>query len=361
MDPEQAYKSFLTMKRFDSLDGLRCLSIVAVLWHHSGIRFDFPLFHRGQLGVHLFFVISGFLITTLMIRERRKHGEISLRKFYMRRSLRIFPLYYAILMTYVVVVAVMEHDTADGKEFFDNLLAYATYTSNWFVELESGERVIFYFSWSLAVEEHFYMTWPWIERFTKERLKIVLLLGLIAIVLANHLGLLLWLFPGDSLMHRILWRIAPCILLGVLSAHVMHNKRGFGILFRLFGHVWTAPAMLVVVFGIASIERSGQVWEYVVYLSLVGLVISCTIRNRNGLSAVLQIKPLVRLGTVSYGIYLMHLLCFNAVWTVGSKLGITNQWLLWSIGVMLVYLIAEVSFRTFERYFQNWKLRYARC
>ena len=105
----------MAVKRFGSLDGLRCLSILAVLWHHSGVDIDFPLFHRGQLGVRLFFAISGFLITSLLIRERVRHGEVSLRKFYVRRSLRIFPLYYAILLTYVVVVAIVERDTAVGR------------------------------------------------------------------------------------------------------------------------------------------------------------------------------------------------------------------------------------------------------
>ena len=110
-EPSEAYEAFRGVRRFGSLDGLRCFSILAVLWHHSGINLDFPLFHRGQLGVHLFFAISGFLITSLMIRERKSHDEISLRKFYMRRSLRIFPLYYVVLLTYVVVVAVMERGT----------------------------------------------------------------------------------------------------------------------------------------------------------------------------------------------------------------------------------------------------------
>ena len=358
--PQTAYEVFWAVKRFGSLDGLRCFSIVVVLWHHSGIHFDFPLFHRGQLGVHLFFAISGFLITSLMIRERARHNEIFLRKFYMRRSLRIFPLYYAVLLMYVVVVVLMERDTEDGREFFANLAAYATYTSNWFVRWNTGERVIFYFAWSLAVEEQFYLTWPWIERFTKPRVKVTLLFGLITVVLANHLGLLLWLLPADSLGHRILWYIAPCILLGVLSAYVMHHHRGFAVLHAAFGYAWSAPALLLAVVGIASIERCGQVLEYVVYLSLVALVISCTIREDNGLARLLCLKPLVRMGTVSYGIYLMHMLCFNTIQMVGGKLGVTNVWALWIAGIMLVYAVAELSFHTFEQFFQNWKSRYTR-
>src|SRR5262249_8406845 len=150
-----------------------------------------PILHRGQLGVHLFFAISGFLITSLMIRERMQYGRVSLAKFYMRRSLRIFPLYYATILVYVLLVLSLEQNSAAGREFFHNLPAFCTYTTNWFVRLTSGERVVFYFAWSLAVEEQFYLTWPWVERYVKSGPRMLILGFLIGLVLANHLGLLL--------------------------------------------------------------------------------------------------------------------------------------------------------------------------
>src|SRR5579862_611155 len=89
---------FLQTRKFVSLDGLRCASILAVIWHHAtGIG-------KGYLGVEIFFAISGFLITTLLLRERRGFGDISLGDFYARRSLRILPLYYTVLAIYVVLV-----------------------------------------------------------------------------------------------------------------------------------------------------------------------------------------------------------------------------------------------------------------
>src|SRR5882672_6045500 len=92
---------FQKAKYFPLLDGLRAVSIVGVVWHHAGgaLHFSGPL-SRGYHGVSLFFVISGFLITTLLLRERSRTGAISLRKFYLRRALRIFPLYYAVLALY---------------------------------------------------------------------------------------------------------------------------------------------------------------------------------------------------------------------------------------------------------------------
>lgn len=307
----------------------------------------------------MFFAISGFLITSLMIRERLVHGRINLAHFYIRRSLRIFPLYYAVILLYIVAVLVFERHTATGVEFFKNLPAFLTYTSNWFVNLDSGERVIFYFAWSLAVEEQFYLTWPWIEKYVRAAPRNLLLVVLILIVVANRLGWLLWIFPEAGLAHRIIWYIAPSILLGVLSAHVMHDRRGFAIVNAALGRRWSAPAVLAVIALLLSVPLQNQAWEMVIYASLVALVLACTVREDNGLARLLQINPLVRIGVVSYGIYLMHMLCLNATRKIGAALDISSPWITWTAGVILVYVVAEISFHTFERFFLRFKRRYS--
>src|SRR5262245_32214375 len=99
------HRWFLGRSHFGALDGLRCISILAVIWAHGpGQRATLFLLRSGALGVDLFFVISGFLITTLLLRERRSTGSVSLARFYARRSLRIFPLYYAVLAIYTIAV-----------------------------------------------------------------------------------------------------------------------------------------------------------------------------------------------------------------------------------------------------------------
>jgi peptidoglycan/LPS O-acetylase OafA/YrhL len=115
------YKAFRGTFRFASLDGLRCLSIVGVVWHHGpGHQMGGPL-GSGFLGVDLFFVISGFLITTLLLREQDRYGSISLKHFYIRRSLRIFPLYYTVLGLYVLLLSVFGTHTPPSRRFFANL------------------------------------------------------------------------------------------------------------------------------------------------------------------------------------------------------------------------------------------------
>ena len=111
-----SYETYRATGFFSSLDGLRCLSILAVIWVHTGIRLEgLRLTYQGHLGVDLFFAISGFLITTLLLREREERGRISLRAFYIRRSLRIFPLYYTVVLLYVIVVWALEPRTPAGQ------------------------------------------------------------------------------------------------------------------------------------------------------------------------------------------------------------------------------------------------------
>ena len=93
-----AYTTYIAQKSFGGLDALRCASIVAVVWHHSApFLATLPFTGRGFLGVDLFFVISGYLIVTLLLREKAKTADIAIKAFYIRRTLRIVPVYYGLV------------------------------------------------------------------------------------------------------------------------------------------------------------------------------------------------------------------------------------------------------------------------
>src|SRR4051812_43977390 len=113
-----AHQTFLGTRSFGSLDGVRGLCILAVLWHHSGPASGIPLSQRGFLGVDMFFVLSGFLIVTLLLRERDRTGRISLRKFYARRTLRIFPIYYLLIFGLLFLYLVFRPESAGAKSYF---------------------------------------------------------------------------------------------------------------------------------------------------------------------------------------------------------------------------------------------------
>src|SRR5690606_29189775 len=132
----------------------------------------------------------------------------------------IFPLYYTVILIYVGVVFVVEKDSVAGRQFFENLPYFLTYTSNWFVELHSGERVIFYFAWSLATEEQFYLLWPSIERKFPRAAPFVVL-AIVALVVLIRLDLTP--LESGSFAHTVLGSFAPAIGLGVALAHLLHS------------------------------------------------------------------------------------------------------------------------------------------
>lgn len=353
------FETYRSTQRFGSLDGLRALSIVAVLWHHSGGPEAYEILKRGQLGVHLFFAISGFLITTLLIREKDTYGRVSIRDFFVRRALRIFPLYYAILIIYVMAVLAMERGSQAGQEFFSNLPYFLTYTSNWFVNYEEGTRTIFYFSWSLATEEQFYIAFPWLVALASRRVAALVLASVFTIVYLNHLNGFFNLISRHWFMHRLLWHIAPCIVLGALAAIALHTRRGFEGISSILGYRICFPLVMAVTALVIGIPRGGIFQEYIVFFLLVALVISTVLREDHMLSSVLRTRWIMRIGMISYGMYLMHMLCFNASDVLWKFTG----WPEWTgritLGVALTILVAELSFRTFEAWFLRRKAQFS--
>ena len=144
-----------TSTKLPSLDGWRAVSIGLVLVQHSTMAAGFPpaltpwikRFDLGSLGVQFFFVISGFLITWLLLQEQARHGRISLKHFYLRRALRILPVYFF----YLFVLGCLTRYEQPGYLWAANL----TFTTNYFWPPEGTAHF-----WSLGVEEQFYLLWP---------------------------------------------------------------------------------------------------------------------------------------------------------------------------------------------------------
>ncbi len=197
-----------------------CLSIVMVIWHHAGTRIDgLRITSLGFLGVDMFFVLSGFLIVTLLLRKRDRYGNVSLRKFYMRRTLRIFPVYYALLLLLTLAYLIAAPHADSRTTFFLLLPFYLTYTSNWIPHQAANLAI----TWSLATEEQFYAVWPTVEKFVRSRLIYVPLAAVIIISQLINFGLLdhfLFDIVGLSPELDILQTTFMAITLGVLAATI---------------------------------------------------------------------------------------------------------------------------------------------
>ncbi|MFZ6744279.1 acyltransferase family protein [Undibacterium sp. JH2W] len=341
------FSDYLSNKRFESLDGLRAISIIAVIWHHTApAGTNAMLASIGAQGVQLFFAISGFLITTLLLRERERNGKIDLKAFYLRRSLRIFPLYYGTLALYIILVFLLERHTAVGQAFFQNLIYFATYTSNIFVDLDG--RVIFYFAWSLAAEEQFYLVWPPLLLWAGSagRAGAILLLVILACILSQLLG------------QHYLDLIQLPIVLSALLAIGLNNERTFTLLYKILAQTWSAP---LIFFALMLSLLSNVLPGFVSSILFATLVGSCVIRGQHSLLPLLAFKPLAYLGTISYGMYMLHMLCKNLVNKFLHLFHLDEA----GIAVFLLTLLtsailASISFRYYESWFLAWKTRFER-
>jgi peptidoglycan/LPS O-acetylase OafA/YrhL len=352
-DASEPFAVYRRMKHFASLDGLRCLSIVWVIGFHCQLTgFGHELFRTGQYGVSLFFVISGFLITTLLLREQRANGEISLKAFYLRRTLRIFPLYYAALALYTVLVILLEKGPERGA-FFHNLPFYLTYTNNWFVDKDASERVIFAFAWSLATEEQFYLAWPWIVRFSKRWNVPLFAIGgaLVLDLCAEGAAALGWLGDEHSQTVRILTSIASPICAGCILAYAFDRPESFRFAWRVLGSKLSAPLALVAV----AVTYALQI-EPVMIAAMVLLVGACCIRNDNGLAWPLSNPPVRYVGMISYGLYLLHMLAMNAT----KKLRSEHDWPFLAIAFAISIALASASYWLYELPFLRLKNRWRR-
>jgi peptidoglycan/LPS O-acetylase OafA/YrhL len=355
------HAAFRANNRFGSLDGLRALSVAAVIWHHSGggmVASEWA--QHGHHGVTLFFAISGFLITTLLLREKDRHGVIDLRAFYVRRALRIFPLYYAVLLIYVVLVFALERNTKVGQDFFSNLVYFVSYTSNWFVALDG--RVIFYFSWSLAAEEQFYLVWPpLMKRLGTRARALAAVLTVVAVIALLDVLLPRWL-PASSaaqMVLRVVHNIPLAIIVGVAAALLLHDPKGFARCRPwLAGSRW--HCLLWLALSAAAALTPGAPW-FTVHVALAMLVVACCIREDHALAPLLQLPVLAYLGTISYGLYLLHMLCKNFVGKAFAFAGVELGALTYFLATLLLSIVvAGLSYRFFESRFLRMKGRFER-
>jgi peptidoglycan/LPS O-acetylase OafA/YrhL len=346
--PATPHQAFRAIRYFDTLDGLRALAILFVIGHHAlGLKsrvFGYPIHFA------LFFAISGFLITTLLLREREKYGDISPRRFFIRRAIRLYPLYYAVLAMYVVLVWTMESGTEAGAAFWRNLPAYLTFTANWFVSLDAS-RVIFYFAWSLAAQEQFYLVWPWIVK--KARRKWVPA-AFLAVVFA--VDLLLEKLIGAGVLRmggtwaRVVTSPSAPILVGCALAYALHWAQGFNAVYAVLGRRWSLPAAFVAMSAAYALKVPNP-WMTLLIAAVVGA--GC-IRPDAALKGALSNRVLAYLGSISYGLYLMHMLAIN----VTRRLPLSG-WGMYLVAVSISIVAASVSYRYFETPLQAFKDRFA--
>jgi peptidoglycan/LPS O-acetylase OafA/YrhL len=347
--------------RIPSLDGWRAISIVLVLLSHEWAtkgapKVTYPLsiiFDQGSLGVRIFFVISGYLITHLMLREVSATGHFNLRQFYTRRMLRIFPVYFMFL----TVLALMQF-AGLFKDIYSSWLGALTFTRNMVGRGDSPTGHL----WSLAVEEQFYLAWPiafsTLALFRRAPLAIAILT---AVTVGTFFVRLIPCSDASFVCVRLLsktsaLRFSDCLAVGCLGAFILDvlPERG-----------WWHEARAINIIGFAS--TACLIFSTFITsdstLSLSALVTGQTLltmaaiyaTTRGGVLAIpLNAPPVVVLGVISYSLYVWHML-FVADYLPGLAGIWIDDWRLWWIPALL---LASISYYCYERRFIELRHRY---
>lgn len=363
-----AHDSYLAQRHFASLDGLRCLCILAVMWHHSPAKGMLgegaQILGRGFVGVDFFFVLSGFLITTLLLREEAQNGVISIRAFYWRRALRILPV-YLLLVTVVSAYWIL----VKGQV---GLAGLVPYYYGFLANFLKGDIAFLSITWSLSVEEQYYLIWPALLTILPlaMRWRLGVLAVLIGVCLLIMMGLADWLglpvleteharfaLPGMSYM---------AILMGAALAVALHHKAGYRAMARLCAFPGAPVAMLALLLvwlQVSPVVLTG--WPALVMDALMTLSLaSLVIREDHALRPVMAFRPIARIGEISYGVYLYHLIGLHLAHEIVAASGVfpvsqpAGAWLVTALFPAIAIAMAELSFRTYERYFLSLKSLY---
>lgn len=346
--------------RLSGLDGLRAIAVIAVFLFHA----DLAWARGGYLGVDLFFVISGFLITGLLIGEIERTGTLSLRDFYLRRARRLLPASWVMIAT-IVIAAVLVAPDALPRLRLDAAAAFF-YVTNWELLAAGrsyfeaiGRQPLLLHLWSLAIEEQFYIVWAPLVLVCATRFRLGVLVAVAAVLAVGSLGLMGWEaarmdYPDEGDPTRLYFGT---------------DTHGFSLLFgALLGLLWRperlatigpAGAGAIAVAGLAALSALLALffvldestewlypWGFLLAVATSMAVIAAATLPDARLGAWLDHEPLRWIGERSYGIYLWHWPIFMM-----TRPGIDLAWsgaTVFGLRAGLTLLLAALSYRFVE-------------
>jgi peptidoglycan/LPS O-acetylase OafA/YrhL len=328
------------MKYEAALDGLRAVAIVSVVVFHA-----FPyLLPGGGGGVELFFVLSGYLITRLLREEYRRNGRVDYAAFYMRRALRLMPA----LWTLLAVLLVAAFFLPQRDRIFASIAVSAAYLMNWSRAFGWWPQDLLGHTWSLAIEEQFYILWPIVLVAIRARRPLVwICLGIVAIAAWGY-----WLALSGASAERIYNGFdthAYVLLVGCGAAFVEPPPKVLEWLRRY----WVVAAGAVVAYFVFYRAQTAEAQIFApLALALASAWLIVASKFEGMLKRILSLPPMTFTGRISYGFYLWH---YPLLGLLASRLPAHGRGI---IPVVAAYAMATISYFTVEKLFRELKKRF---
>jgi len=361
---------------FPNLNGLRFIAALLVIIHHieqfkslSNISYNWIeipfVVIIGKLGVVLFFVLSGFLITYLLLSEEDSFKTISIRKFYIRRILRIWPLYFLIIILAMFVLPEIHFFTLPGFEkevvqsnFLLKLFLYAVFFPN----MVYAFTTVLYAShtWSIGTEEQFYLVWPIILKyFRKNRLLLMFTIIFTYLSITKLLGSHYFDFlPRKTIIIRYrYWNSfnIDCMAIGGIYAILLFQKSRF-LKYLLNNYLFFFTVIAVIILLIKGVYIPKLNFEF--YSVLFGIIILNFAANRK-IKISLENKVLTYLGTISYGLYMYHPIGIVMALSMAGAINFTSNWLIYPASLAFTIALAGISYKYYESFFLKFKNRFS--
>lgn len=346
------HADYRALRRFPALDGVRALSVLLVVTAHPAYEHVWPRLH-GPSGVTIFFVLSGFLIHTLLLRERDARsgvtgsegaGRVDLGAFYLRRVFRIYPLYLAVFALYCVLILGLGMQADRRDAFVENIPYFLLFFPEHSVYFNHDVLVPFDMAWSIGIEEKFYLVWPvlgFVLLRGRGRSQVVALVGIVA-------GCSVAGFLGGG------WGVSlesyTPIALGALAATLLHHRASYERL-AVVGRppVLLLVAALTVALQLGTEEVLPQGWLYPGFSLLVALLLAGLVTTTSTRVAWLGSAPMAYVAGLSYALYLLHNFGLNAAeGALPDDWGFPGSLLSTAVGLALAFVAAHVAHVWFE-------------
>ena len=369
---------------FPNLNGLRFIAALMVIVHHIeqfksiyGLPNNFSsttIKIFGELGVVLFFVLSGFLITYLLLTEESQTGSILIRNFYVRRILRIWPLYFLIVILALLVLpniplfVLPDYDRAEVyRDLAGKIFLYLFFLPNLVAPL-FGIVPYASLTWSIGTEEQFYLTWPVLLKNIKKYRRLLMLLILFGYLLVARA---LYSSRTDFLPFKYeltaFWSTfnIDCMAIGGFFALLLHAKSDFLKFFQnkyffYFALIFTSVLLYRgIYFPVLTVNEIKFEYLYKEFYALWFGIIILNFASNPEIMISLETKILKYLGKVSYGLYMYHPISIVLILNLLLFFGQTSDWLLYPLSLLMTIFVAGISYKYFESYFLKFKEIYS--